>query len=168
MLSAAQASSQLRRLVEGSRPLLRAAVANPVAKAPLPGKWTQLELLGHLVDSASNNHQRIVRALAHGEVDFPGYQQEEHVRVQRYAGANADEVIALWSAYNLHLAWVVQGIPVDLHGIRCMIDGSTMTLQELVSDYVAHLEHHLRQLLGSEALVWSGLPWPPAPGRWPL
>jgi hypothetical protein len=90
------------------------------------------------------------------------------VRVQRYAQADADDVMALWTAYNLHLAWVISGIAVDLHGIRCVVDGSPMTLQELVSDYVAHLEHHLRQILGAEALAWSGLPWPPAPGRWPL
>jgi hypothetical protein len=29
---------------------------------PAPERWTKKEVVGHLIDSASNNHQRFVRA----------------------------------------------------------------------------------------------------------
>jgi hypothetical protein len=42
------------------------------------GKWTKIEILGHLVDSAANNHQRFVRAQeSSGEFAFPGYAQDQ-------------------------------------------------------------------------------------------
>ena len=34
------------------------------------------QILGHLVDSASNNHQRIVRLQYNQELEFPDYQQD--------------------------------------------------------------------------------------------
>ena len=47
-------------------------------------KWSAKQIIGHLVDSAANNHQRFVRAQFSDDLVFPGYDQEEWVRVQRY------------------------------------------------------------------------------------
>lgn len=127
-----------------------------------PGKWSLLQLLGHLIDSAANNHQRFVRAILQPSLDFPGYQQEEFVAAQRYASADPEVLIALFASYNRHIAWILGEIPEAKLGTRCIIGGEETTLSRLASDYVAHLEHHLRQLLGPKALTWSGLPWPPA------
>src|ERR1051325_9895176 len=48
------------------------------------GKWSRKEVLGHLIDSASNNHQRFVRAQLAENHSFPGYQQESWVARQGY------------------------------------------------------------------------------------
>lgn len=125
------------------------------------GKWTLLQLLGHLIDSAANNHQRFVRALIQRELEFPGYWQEEFVEVQRYASADPEVLIALFASYNRHIAWILGEIPGEKLGTRCVIGGEETTLSRMASDYVAHLEHHLRQVLGPQAFTWSGLPWPP-------
>ena len=53
------------------------------------GKWTRLQLLGHLIDSAANNHQRFVRALAEKSLEWPGYDQIAHVICQNYAMADS-------------------------------------------------------------------------------
>jgi DinB superfamily len=138
------------------------------------GKWTRLQLLGHLIDSAANNHQRFVRALAQPRLDWPGYDQIAHVAVQNYAGADPAISVALWAAYNRHLAHVIGQIaPAGKESTPCAIDGApAMTLTDLVLDYVAHLEHHLKQLLEGRELkiTYSGMPWPPAdPNRqWPV
>jgi hypothetical protein len=44
-----------------------------------------------------------------------------------------------------------------------------MSLSDLVLDYVAHLEHHLRQLFAGRAFSYSGMSWPPADTnrQWP-
>ena len=135
------------------------------------GKWTRIELLGHLVDSAANNHQRFVRALAQPRLDWPGYDQVAHVAVQRYSEADPGSVSSLWAAYNRHISHVLRQVSPAQTQTPCRIgDAPEMTLSELASDYIAHLEHHLRQLLDDRQIVYSGLPWPPADKnrQWPV
>ena len=135
------------------------------------GKWTHLQLLGHLIDSAANNHQRFVRALAQPSLDWPGYDQMAHVIVQSYAGADLSNCIVLWAAYNRHISHVIRQISPAKAQTPCSIDGAPfMTLSDLALDYVAHLEHHLKQLLPGQPIEYSGMPWPPDdPNRqWPV
>lgn len=155
-------SLHLAALTSAAEVLLRARKDSLAVTSMGPGRWSFLELLGHLIDSAANNHQRFVRALIEPELlEFPGYAQEEFVEVQRYAAADPELLITLFASSNRLIAWILEGIPEDKLGTRCVIGGEQTTLGRLASDYVAHLEHHLRQLLGPDALPWSGLPWPP-------
>ncbi len=128
-----------------------------------PDKWTKLELLGHLLDSAANNHQRFVRALSQAELVWPGYDQDAHVKVQRFAHADPQKLVPLVLNFNHHLAGIFGHFPADKLHTKCRIgEDSETTLEQLAKDYVAHCEHHLKQLVGAEAATWSGLPWPPA------
>jgi hypothetical protein len=125
-----------------------------------PGKWTPREILGHLIDSASNNHQRFVRARFQEDLVFPGYAQEEWVRGQKYAEARWRDLVELWRLYNLHLARVMDATPRTLrerattrhnfHRIlmREVPEGAPARLEDLMRDYVAHLEHHIGQIRG--------------------
>jgi hypothetical protein len=132
------------------------------------GKWSRLQIAGHLIDSAANNHQRFVRALAAEAYAGPGYQQDDCMRVQAWAEADPENVLALLISYNLHLAHVIARIPPGKELTPCTIGQySPMPLRSLVEDYVAHLEHHLRQFFdGMAGPAYSGLPWPPGDGRW--
>lgn len=124
--------------------------------------WSRIELLGHAVDSALNNHQRIVRALVEDELHFPGYAQEVTVRVQNYRGAEPSALLELWAALNLHIAHVLRHAPPHKLDTPCWIGAYPATpLRQLALDYLAHLEHHLRQLAAGAPLPDSGLPWPP-------
>ena len=71
------------------------------------GAWTRLQILGHLIDSAANNHQRFVRAMADGDLIWPGYDQEAMVRVQQFGSANPALLIGLWESFNLYLARLI-------------------------------------------------------------
>jgi len=125
-----------------------------------PGKWAPREILGHLIDSASNNHQRFVRARFQDDLVFPGYEQEEWVRGQKYAEAPWRDLVDLWRLYNLHLARVMDATPRTLrersttrhnfHRIlmREVPEGAPARLEDLMRDYVAHLEHHIAQIRG--------------------
>ncbi len=111
------------------------------------GAWTRLEILGHLIDSAANNHQRFVRAMAEGHLVWPGYDQEAMVRVQQFGNANPALLISLWESFNLYLARLMGIIPDARKGALCAIGGAeAVTLEFLVTDYVAHMQHHLRQI----------------------
>lgn len=171
----AQLSSHLSTLLETLQPLLAQASESHWAYASAPGKWTRLEILGHLVDSAANNHQRFVRALSQPSLEWPGYDQEAHVRVQCFAQEDPRLVQALFFSFNLHLAWLFAQFPAEKLATPCRVgDAPPMSLEDLALDYVAHLEHHLRQIAGTlgepDSLRYSGLPWPPTnPTRqWPV
>ena len=111
------------------------------------GAWTRLQILGHLIDSAANNHQRFVRVMAAGDLVWPGYDQEAMVRVQQFGSANPSLLIGLWESFNLYLARLMTLIPIERLGAWCVIGGAeAVTFDFLVTDYVAHMQHHLRQI----------------------
>ena len=112
-----------------------------------PAKWLRIQVLGHLIDSAANNHQRFVRALIQPDLVFPAYDADENVAVQSYATADVANVLDLWSAYNFHIAHVIDQIPESKLQTPCKIgDDAPVTLAFLVKDYNDHMQEHLAQL----------------------
>ncbi|MCU0248162.1 MAG: DinB family protein [Bryobacter sp.] len=109
--------------------------------------WTRSEILGHLIDSALNNHQRFVRAALDGGFCGPGYSQDAWVALQDYRATPWPELVSLWASLNRHLVRVVERIPADRLPVRCVVgEGEPVTLGFLIEDYVRHLRHHLHQL----------------------
>ena len=93
---------------------------------------------------------------------FPGYDQDAWVRVQRYRDRPWSDLVALWRAYNRHIACVMESANPDVvarmrtsHNLdelawKAVQRTEPTTLDYFMRDYVAHLEHHLRQALGSD------------------
>ena len=143
-----QTAIQLQQIIEQSERRLLRFTEEESQSRPSAGKWSRKEVLGHLIDSASNNHQRFVRSQLQGELVFPGYAQESWNRVQQYQSETWENLVRLWTSYNRHLAHVMAAIPESAGRNVCTIGaGEPVTLQFLVTDYVRHLEHHLGQIL---------------------
>src|SRR5512134_1725873 len=113
-------ADELGRLTEEAAARLRQLHSTAAAERG-PGTWSRQEILGHLVDSALNNHQRFVRAQLTSELVFPGYEQERWVAAQAYGDRPWERLVALWTEANLHLAHVVSRIPVDRRLTPCRI-----------------------------------------------
>lgn len=144
---ASQIAEQLRAVVQTAEPALRALTEVDICSRPAVDRWTIKEVLGHLIDSAANNHQRFVRAQFTDSFVFPKYAQNEWVGSQHYNDADWGELLDLWSAYNRHLAHVMKHVARQAFDVPCTIgDYAPVTLQFLMEDYVVHLRHHLRKI----------------------
>jgi DinB family protein len=114
---------------------------------PAPGKWSKKETLGHLIDSAANNHQRFVRLQFDKRVDLPGYDGDEWVRIQRYQELPWREIVDLWKAYNTQLSSLIRRVDANsLGNVWHTPDGKELDLEFIMRDYVVHLRHHLDQI----------------------
>jgi hypothetical protein len=152
---------ELRAVVERCGSALARIPDAESARRPAPGKWSPREVIGHLIDSASNNHRRFVEAQFTGDLVFTGYRQDDWVRVQAYQYAPWPGLIALWRAYNLHIAHVMDATPdavrttprarhnLDEVAWKEFAREPPATPGDLMADYVDHLKHHLRQIPGS-------------------
>jgi DinB family protein len=139
--------AELRRTIDAAMPRLRQISEAQATEPCAAGKWSPKQVIGHLVDSASNNHQRFVRAQQASALSFPRYMQDAWVGLQHYNERSWDDVLALWHAYNLHLAHVISRIPESQRQVPCTIESpEPVTLGYLASDYVVHLRHHLAQV----------------------
>jgi ribosomal-protein-alanine N-acetyltransferase len=143
-----------------AEPLLR-RLTDASARTPLaPGKWSPKHVIGHLIDSASVNHERVVRARQLDDLVFPGYDQDAWVDAQQYDDASWAELLDLWLGFNRHLARVFAATPeeercrprerhnFDVIAFRAVSPDVASTLDYLMKDYVVHLEHHVTQILG--------------------
>jgi uncharacterized damage-inducible protein DinB len=120
-----------------------------------PGGWTSRQTLGHLIDSALNNHQRFVRAAIDGSYEGPTYEQEGWVSLHGYSDLPWSELVIHWQRQNDLLCMVVDRIPEDKYAAVCIVGADApVTLRFLLEDYLRHLHHHVDQLAAA-----------PTPGR---
>jgi hypothetical protein len=144
-------SGELVGIVEAAEANLR-NVTEAESQAPiLAGGWSRKQLLGHLIDSASNNHQRFVRAALQDSLEFPGYDQDGWQNVQAAQDVPWETLLALWANYNRYLAHIITRLPAAKLDVPCRIGSNQpVTLRFLAADYLSHLVHHLEQI-GSRA-----------------
>ena len=128
------------------------------AVRPSENKWSKKEILGHLIDSVANNHQRFVRANFKNDLIFNGYEQEKWVHLQGYLQADWNEMINLWYYFNLQLANVIDRIPAEIkhkrhlkHNLnkiawKTIPADQAASLDYFIKDYIGHLENHLVQI----------------------
>ncbi len=139
---------EFRSLLDQSSTTLAGISESESKKKSAPDKWSKKEILGHLIDSAANNHQRFVRAQLSSELRIPGYDQQDWVTTEQYQNESWANLIQLWKSYNLHLLHIISTIPARALSNHCIIgDNKPATLEFVIQDYVRHLKHHLEQIV---------------------
>jgi len=143
---------EIRSIVDQNSSWLAHMKPDEVSSKETPDNWSKKEILGHLIDSAANNHHRFVRACHNVAGNFPTYSQNDWVRIQKYNESDWGVLVELWSAYNRHLSHVVERIPQDAISSFCNIGrDNPVTLEFVVKDYLRHLRHHLNDILAQQA-----------------
>lgn len=147
-----------RKTVESSYDRLRAIDEAQAAKPRAEDHWSSKQIIGHLIDSATNNHARFVLGQLKDDLVFPGYDPDGWVRTNHYQDASWAQLVELWRAYNLHLHHLMLhadqaklNTPCTLHTLqeiafKTVPKSEPVTLEYLMKDYVDHLKHHLAQI----------------------
>lgn len=143
------AYSQLNEILQNSPAKLSSISEEDASQKSNPNKWSKKEILGHLIDSASNNHQRFVRAQIDNPITLPKYKQDEWVAVQQWQKKSWKDIVALWQLYNQHILHIFQHVDETKLSNTVTLNDETYTLQFIIDDYVTHLEHHLKQIFGN-------------------
>jgi hypothetical protein len=129
-----------------------------VSKKTSPDKWSKKEMLGHLIDSASNNHKRFVLAQYKDDLIFEGYEQDKWVEAQKYNKSDWILLVNLWQNFNNHIVHVMKNTTFEvltrkhskhnLHKIawEAVPENEETSLEYFYKDYINHLKHHLNQI----------------------
>jgi hypothetical protein len=140
-------ASELETLLDSEAGRLRSIDEAASLERTGAEKWSNKEILGHLIDSAANNHQRFVRMQLAARLELPGYEQENWVRLQHYHERPWSDIVDLWLQYNRHLAQVIRFVdPAALRNKWRSPDGQDVDLEFVIRDYVVHMRHHLDQI----------------------
>ena len=142
---------RLRHVLQTTLPRLQ-AITESEAGRKAGDRWSIKEEIGHLIDSAANNHLRFVRAALERESQSPRYDQNGSVALHGYQQLSWSDLLEFWWRYNDLMVRVIARIPEDHFQNRCRIgDAPAVTLAWLIDDYVTHLQHHLDHILSSQS-----------------
>lgn len=147
MESIQQASQRLAFLVQTIPDLLEKIPEIDFSRKLSLSKWSKKEILGHLIDSATNNHQRFIRIQYENEpIIF--YNQNKWNELSHYQNLSIEHLVQFWKSYNQHLVEIINLISDnELQRQGAGSDGQKLPLHFYITDYVSHLEHHLKQLV---------------------
>jgi hypothetical protein len=116
--------------------------------------WSRKQELGHLIDSATNNCVRFIRAALEGQYSGPSYDGRGWVELGGYAEMRWTDLVDTWALLNKAIVPVLRRIPQERLSAQCRIaDASPVSLQFIIEDYILHMQHHLDHICGREHLT---------------
>lgn len=141
------AAQDLKGLINEAMPRLAIITESQASAKPYPDKWSLKEILGHLLDSAANNRQRIVRMQQAEDIGTFSYDQQHWVSAQHYQSEAWAALVEFWHLYNEHIAHMMEHVDPASLGHTCDMGYSApATLRFVMEDYVRHVRHHLEQI----------------------
>jgi len=140
-----KAINRLNCIIDTAPKLLTEISEENMSAKPLADKWSKKEILGHLIDSATNNHQRFVRGQFEHNPEIR-YDQNKWNEFSYYQKIDSSQIINFWTIYNRQLIEIIKRIPIENLTNQIRIGENLLTLEFIIIDYVDHLEHHLKKI----------------------
>ncbi len=107
------------------------------------------QIIGHMIDSASNNHQRMVRLQYSTNLVFPDYTQENDmwISIQQHQQENWYEMLQLWKYFHIHIAHIISHTDQSwLNNSWTDANGEPHSLKDVIFDYAAHMTLHINEI----------------------
>ena len=141
-----KALNRLEYIINLTPKMLTEISEENMSTKPSPTKWSKKEIIGHLIDSATNNHQRFVRGQFENIPEI-SYDQNNWNEFSFYNQIDSKQIISFWTIYNKQIIEIIKRIPKGNLEKQIKIGNNILTLEFLIIDYVEHLEHHLKQII---------------------
>lgn len=141
-----EAIQRLAHIIDNVSGMLAEIGEEKMSAKPIPTKWSRKEIIGHLIDSATNNHQRFVRGQFEHNPEI-SYNQDKWNEFSFYQGIDSGQIVRFWAMYNRQLLEIIRRISTENLRKQIKVGENLLTMEFLIVDYVDHLEHHLKQVV---------------------
>jgi hypothetical protein len=113
---------------------------------PCAEDWTVKEIACHLIDSASNNHQRFTHLQRTPRLLFPTYEAEPWVAVEKPRSLAWRTMLDLLRSYNAFVLHLVSNLDPACLANVWIVGDNALSLAYLARDYYRHLDWHINHL----------------------
>ncbi len=111
------------------------------------------QILGHMVDSASNNTHRIVHLqYQDSPFNFPNYaingNNDKWIEIQNYQGEHWENLIQHWKFIHIHLVHVIKNVNHNKLENKWTSESEygDITLRDMIIDFLRHFNLHLSEI----------------------
>ena len=145
--------SDLLALIEEWEPKLKLLPADVITQRRNNQNRTIKQILGHMVDSASNNTHRIVHLQYQGSpLRFPNYASQGNndrwIAIQNYQEEDWNKLVMLWKYSNYHVVHIIQQVDDSkLNNQWIYSEDKLISLKDGIIDYVRHFRLHLGEIM---------------------
>ncbi len=142
-------TTEVVNIINEWEPKLLALPENIITERRNHQNRTIKQLLGHLIDSASNNHQRMIRLQYNDMLTFPDYTQDNDrwIAIQDYHHSDWKNLVCLWKSFNLHMVHLIRSIDTSkLNNYWTDYEGAKVTLGDMIKGYPWHLNLHINDI----------------------
>ena len=152
-------NQELNRLINDWEARLIALPNHIVSDRKNKQHRTVKQILGHLVDSASNNTHRIIHLqYQQSPLQYPNYatngNNDRWIAIQNYQDEDWTALVNLWKYSNQHIIHVINNVDTSKLGNTWQnAENSYVSLKDIIMDYYRHLKLHLDEI--NELIVAS-------------
>ncbi|HEY4789263.1 MAG TPA: DinB family protein [Bacteroidales bacterium] len=152
-------NQELKRLIDTWEPRLLVLPNHIISERRNKQHRTVKQILGHLVDSATNNTHRIVHLqYEKSPLQYPNYatngNNDRWIAIQQYQEEDWEVLINLWKYSNLHIIHIINCVDESKLGNTWQnAENSFVSLKDIIQDYYRHIKLHLEEI--NELIVAS-------------
>ena len=152
MVNTSEITSEITSLTEEWYPRLSSLQEEVITKRRNSQNRKIKQILGHTIDSTSNNIHRIVHLqYQQSPLIFPNYatfgNNDRWIAIQDYQNEDWTNLVELWKYSLLHLCHVIRNVDnTRLKNEWIAGPGETATLEEMINDFTRHLKLHLSEI----------------------
>ncbi len=142
----------LLTLIEEWEPKLTSLSDEVISERRNSQNRTIKQIVGHMIDSASNNTHRMVHLQYQpSPLVYPDYanfgNNDRWIAIQNYQEEKWNDLIQLWKYSNLHIVHVMRNVNIDkLENEWITALNKPVSLKAMILDYLGHFELHLGEI----------------------
>ena len=144
--------TEIRSLIKDWEPKLTSLTTETITQRRNNQNRTIKQIIGHLIDSTSNNTHRVVYLqYQESPFSFPNYatfgNNDRWIAIQNYQNEDWSSMIKLWKYSLIHFCHVINNINDDtLEHEWISGPDKNITLRTMIVDFPRHLKLHLTEI----------------------